>query len=327
MRKIRIVELHRSMGAHSAWPWAKRSEVFLKRRGIVRSGRKLSVLLAAVVVICIMAQPSVAAPYYGWMSEYAGTSANTVSLWNFHESGIFDKWSDKWSPNQGPTHTGVDYDWDARIILASSDATFAAGGKWGWGLHNVGGSDGNDNAYAYHGEDIFPTGDDPSLSVETWVKFDILSQTTQYLLDKQYSQNGGYQMYVTRDSAWMTDTQYRLYFRVGDGTSQLVVHYYMDWATDQWYHVAGTWDAANDTLKLYIDGEEVGSAESTGSSIQDSTGTLRFAQRLGAAYYTLDGTLDGVRVSDVAYEYAVPEPATIGLLLIGLPFALRRRRR
>ena len=47
--------------------------------------------------------------------------------------------------------------------------------------------------------------------------------------------------------------------------------------------------------------------------IENYPGSFAFTNALGQNYYKLDGVLDEVRISDVAYNYSAPSPTTFTL--------------
>lgn len=99
-----------------------------------------------------------------------------------------------------------------------------------------------------------------------------------------------------------------------------------------WYHIAFTWDRddVDDTKvyqDLYVDG--VSRDTCTGTWVNPSTFNLG-----GGRDHVDDGngTWDEVRIYDevltsTEINNLIPEPATMTLLVLGLPFALRRKRK
>ncbi|MCK4998823.1 MAG: hypothetical protein KAS23_04780 [Anaerohalosphaera sp.] len=227
-----------------------------------------------------------------WTVQYDGSSDHTIGLWHFNEHEVYSEGTSYLCVNDvvnaGPRR--------ARI-RTGSDASYATGGKFGWGVHNIGGSDVNDRVDVYDGVNVFPAGTDPSLTVECWVKFNDVAGL-QFIIDKQWGYSdvsGGYRLYLNSGN---------IQWRLGDGSKTMYVAGKpgAGIVTGRWYHIAGTWDAATDTSKLYIDGIPVASKVFTGSSIVDNSYSVRFAQRCVSNYAALNGSLDEVRISDVAYD-------------------------
>jgi hypothetical protein len=123
-------------------------------------------------------------------------------------------------------------------------------------------------------------------------------------------------------------------------------------STGQWYHFAFTFNgtSSNPVLKLYINGDEVGSQVIGAGAFNISpSGVMAFGAQLDPSGYPIDpsqpnlrGDMDGLvffntdlsgseikAISNAGVgAVSVPEPSTISMLAIGLAgFALNRRRR
>ena len=121
-------------------------------------------------------------------------------------------------------------------------------------------------------------------------------------------------------------------------------------STGQWYHFAFTFNgtSSNPFLKLYVNGDEVGSqAISAGALSSSPSGIMSFGAKLnpfgnpidpgdqnlkgdmdGLAFFNTDLSGSEIKSISNAGVGAVPEPSTISMLAIGLAgFALHRRRR
>lgn len=264
----------------------------------MKNKMRLTLLLAFCMSFLCLAQVAEAEPYYSWQSEYDGTSPHSIVLYNFNEDQVYEKWSGWAAIEQVTQQNPANNKWMAQDHELSN-AYFAAGGKFGWGMHNIGGTVNTDRIALYDSADIFPSGADPSLSVEFWVSFNMLN-TIQFLVDKKYADSvySGYIIYLDGNNV--------LNFRIGDGSQTLQANAALGWETGRAYHIAGTWDADTDTIKLYRDGEEVASATYSGSAIQNSSHSVFLGQRQGSSYGALNGMMDDFRVSDIAYEYAIP---------------------
>lgn len=236
---------------------------------------------------------SLAADYTGWQNEYDGTETATRYLWNYddgqYNSANAFNMEDDGTPNP-------------RAYLYG-DATFGVLGKFGKGASLTGAT--GDTLYA----DINDLTNGSSLTVETWVKFDTFG-TYNILADKMRNVNAGYKLQYNKD-------QYgdRLVFFIGDGSAQRFVSGTKSLDTNRWYHLAGTWDNATSTVKVFVDGVEINSKTFSGSSFVDSTKNLFMGSREYYKDYTVNGTMDGFRISDTAIDFAVP-PTTVKVLSI-----------
>lgn len=92
--------------------------------------------------------------------------------------------------------------------------------------------------------------------------------------------------------------------------------------TNDWHNIAftRTWDGVNTGCKIYVDGVEKASGGFAGGFWDPG---LNLYMPSGSS---IGGTFDEIRVSNVARtEFGIPEPATMGLLLLGSLVALRKR--
>ncbi len=266
-----------------------------------------SFVILAGFLLLISASISSAA-YTAWQNEYDGSGANALYLWNFNTDEIVS----------GNSAKNIVTGYSPRAInYGSVTYTGATGGKFEQGVHLPGGSGSGDFIYPYPAlTDLFSGVTDPSFTVETWLKFDDISQATQWIADKQYVNKDGFQLRFYND-AWGK----RFVFTLGDGSTTInVVGKVPDIVAGEWYHLAATWDAASDTAKIFLNGEELGSTTSAGMIYQENARYLKIGNRQGSSYGVFNGTLDCFRISNIAYDFApVPEPTTALLVCIGLP--------
>jgi len=148
----------------------------------------------------------------------------------------------------------------------------------------------NGKALSFDGVDDWVTvADAPSLdlstamTLEAWVKPDLLSRPWQSLFVKEAPNSLAYALYLTgggtaQVNAWWTDAQGMYANPVQQGV---------------WTHVAVT--AGANTMRLYVNGAQVRSKAISGS-LPATTGALRIGGNAVWANEFFDGTLDDVRI-------------------------------
>jgi hypothetical protein len=246
----------------------------------------------SIIIILCSCIASFGEDLYTWKDEYTGNEALTLGLWNFNQDQIVS----------GSFVTAQDVSNNNNFVtIRGATASFSEGGKFGWAL-KIGRTTTTSTADM---NSIFPSGSDPSVSIEMWVSLNSLVHQTQYLLDKQYNDNSGFQIYLYRPEG-MLQNVYRMLWLVGNGSSRIQVTADLVWETDRFYHIAVVWDAETDSAKIYRDGILEAAVTSSGSSIVNNTRKIRIGQKLGTPYNSLDGFLDGLRISDAAYEFKLP---------------------
>ena len=95
-----------------------------------------------------------------------------------------------------------------------------------------------------------------------------------------------------------SDTVLRGRLRVNGSTTTLIAST-GELSTDNWYHAAMIYDGA--TLKLFLDGEEVGSRSLSGPIEQDATVSVAIGSQPGGGKF-FDGRIDDVRILQRALE-------------------------
>ena len=127
-----------------------------------------------------------------------------------------------------------------------------------------------------------------NITLEAWVYHNTLSNHIQ----RYVTVNS--EVAVIRHEPW---GQKRLHFYIK--TNGSLRHITVDNAleTGKWYHVAGTWDGTN--MKLYLNGEEVGSA-TPGGSLNSPNGDFYFS----SSSETMDGYMDEIRIWNAALTEA-----------------------
>ncbi|VGO14077.1 hypothetical protein PDESU_02634 [Pontiella desulfatans] len=233
-----------------------------------------------------------------WWSGYDGTCADTIAYYSFDESTVYANGASLYSavvPDQ------PDKTWDAFYSTNTATCFFGPGGRQGFGLHVPGGSDIASKCSTRNGSNIFPAATDPSLTVECRVLFNSVAGI-QFLVSKgnAWSSKGGYDL-------WYDNNALKCAFGDSDTNKMITTVSWLP-STGVWHHVASTWNAGDDTARLYVDGEELVSKVFSGKSIIDHTGrTLALGQRSVSLYTGLNGIIDDVRISGVAYEFSRPE--------------------
>ncbi|QHI69122.1 LamG-like jellyroll fold domain-containing protein [Tichowtungia aerotolerans] len=243
----------------------------------------ISVLMGAAAV---MAQTQ-------WWGSYDGSSSNTLAFYSFDESSVYTNGASVYSavvPDQS------DRTWDATYPVSTATCAFDAGGRKGFGLQVPGGSDIASKCSTWNGASIFPSEPDPSLTIECWVLFND-DTSRQFLISKgdAWSSKGGYDL-------WYDAGELKSAFGDSDTNTMPVTVAWIPF-TGVWYHVAATWNAEDDTARMYVNGEELVAREFAGRSIINHTRTLAIGQRCVSNYNGLDGMIDDVRISRVAYEF------------------------
>jgi glucose/arabinose dehydrogenase/PKD repeat protein len=156
----------------------------------------------------------------------------------------------------------------------------------------------NGRALSFDGVDDWLTvADSPSLdlstgmTLEAWVKPDLLSKPWQALFLKEAPNSFAYALYLTAGgsaqlNAWWTGSQYVYAPPIQQGA---------------WTHVAVT--AGASVMRFYVNGTQVRSKAITGS-LPATSGPLRIGGTAVWANEFFDGTLDDVRVYDRALSAA-----------------------
>ena len=136
------------------------------------------------------------------------------------------------------------------------------------------------------------------ITLEAWIKYSYADR----------NRNGGI---ISNDLTWITKKGYDFFLEggklgidVGNGGSVGRVLYTMpapDLTDPVWRHVAATWDGS--TVRLYVDGAEVGTAASLSGTYSDpdkATWVGRINSHLSAYLYPFRGAIDEVRIWDGA---------------------------
>jgi hypothetical protein len=149
-----------------------------------------------------------------------------------------------------------------------------------------------------------------NVTVECWVKSSTI-KSYQYIVAKYYAGgNASYGLY--------TGSSTGLFFYVSDGGYALSNDAGTRVWDGNWHHIAGTYDGS--TLRLYVDGSEVGTEKSVTKTIGYNTGNL-YVGSYGAGYY-FTGLIDEVRIWSSALtagQLNDMTPPTLSKALSGTP--------
>lgn len=144
------------------------------------------------LVVCAVMLPLISASVSAgnlWWDRYDGTSSNTLAFYSFDEAAVYTNGANVYSAVL-PDQTGNT--WDAYYPHSTATCFFGPGGRRGYGLHVPGGSDIASKCSTGSGNNVFPAGPDPSLSIECWALFNDDS-SLQFLISKgnAWSSQGG----------------------------------------------------------------------------------------------------------------------------------------
>ena len=183
---------------------------------------------------------------------------------------------------------------DEGIGSTAADATLnnnhgtLSGGKFGNALY----FDGVDD-YIEVPDD--PSLESPSITVEAWVKRLGSPGTYKYIISKYYAARpGGWSSY-----AFYTRNTGGLFFYIGYTGYYILSPDAGSGIWDgNWHHIMGTFDGS--TVRLYVDGIEVGTGTTTTESIAYDTGSLFMGTYTSTGPWFFSGTIDEVRISNIA---------------------------
>ena len=141
-----------------------------------------------------------------------------------------------------------------------------------------------------------------SMTVSAWVYVNSFPSDDAAVVSKRTTGKSGYQLDITPDTGArtigfkLTNSSGGAMFRYGATTLQL----------NTWYHIAGVYNAANQTLDVYLngaldDGQLIGTVT---SSQQNSTANVNIGRRAGSTGFDFPGRIDDVRIADHALTQA-----------------------
>jgi hypothetical protein len=155
-------------------------------------------------------------------------------------------------------------------------------------------------AYAFDGNDQITTNLSVSglneITVSAWINASSIIGTHKIVSQESNGTSTERDMYLGIIRA---GGENRVYFYVRSSTGHLFAYTGNALTTNRHYHLAGTWNAATNTIKIYIDGVEQSvtpNPSGTLSAIGNTTNsTIKFGcEYTGSGYF--DGTIDDVRI-------------------------------
>lgn len=231
-----------------------------------------------------------------------------VSYWKFDETSGTNA-DDAWNTNEndGTTETGAT--WTTTTAGLNSSGAISLDGT----------TAGQVNVSDHSSLDI--TG---AISVEAWVNVNT-HVAWAGIVNKGPAATPAYVLMMYSDG--------RPYFQVKDSANTTRNCYSTSipvLALDTWYHLVGVFDGED--ISIYINKSEY-KKDFTGAFTIRTNDDALVIGAIGTSEF--NGIVDDVKIYDkallsaeVTQNYnAIPEPATITLLLLGLPFTLRRRKR
>ena len=141
-----------------------------------------------------------------------------------------------------------------------------------------------------------------SMTVSGWIKAAAFPVDDAAIVSKRTGTLVGYQLDATVDTGSRT-----IGFKLTSGTGGKMFRYGATaLQVNQWYHVAGVYDAGAQTLSVYLNGQQDNGAlvgPVTGTQ-QDSPLDVNIGRRAGAAGYEFNGAIDEVRIYSRALTQA-----------------------
>ncbi|MFA5061912.1 MAG: LamG domain-containing protein [Patescibacteria group bacterium] len=122
------------------------------------------------------------------------------------------------------------------------------------------------------------------LTLSTWVKFNVLTGTFEEMIVKS---GGYYWIGITQDGA-----DYKPYFLIYNGTNRTVTGV-TSIKTGVWYHIVGTWDKNEGTMRLYLNGIFENSLPNITTSIFAQTANVYLG---GDVTVRINGLIDDARI-------------------------------
>jgi chitodextrinase len=141
-----------------------------------------------------------------------------------------------------------------------------------------------------------------SMTVSAWVYVSAFPSDDAAVVSKRTSGESGYQLDVTADTGPRT-----IGFKLSNSSGGQMFRYgATPLQLNTWYHIAGVYNAANQTLDVYLNGT-LDNGQLLGtvtSSQQNSTANVTIGRRAGNTGYEFPGRIDDVRIADHALTQA-----------------------
>lgn len=246
--------------------------------------------------------------------------ANLVGYWRLGESAGTAAWEVKGAVGNGTyvNTTATDYSQPGAVNF-DLDTAMQFNGT---------------NSYVNAGNHASLNGDWDGLTVAAWIKPESAALSGIKMIAGKWANS------VSQDHFALLMVDGQVGIAVADGVlGENAMLSETTLLPDEWYFLAGTWDASTRSYNLYINGElDPATGTQFGNGINtSSTTTMKIgAQVVGQARY-FPGLIDEVAVFNTAlggeelmayYRTAmVPEPSGVLMILVAVPCLLGRRRR
>jgi glucose/arabinose dehydrogenase/chitodextrinase len=141
-----------------------------------------------------------------------------------------------------------------------------------------------------------------SMTIGAWIFVNSFPGDDAAVVSKMTSNATGYQLDVTADTGART-----IGFKLTNSSGSPMYRYGATaLQTNTWYHIAGVYNAANQTLDVYLngvldDGQLLGTVT---SSQQNSTANVNIGRRASGSGFEFPGRIDDVRIADHALTQA-----------------------
>ena len=138
------------------------------------------------------------------------------------------------------------------------------------------------------------------ITLSAWFNSDDLSLLEQRIISKANGTSPNSHTWML--STVFSDGEYRLRFRLqAGGTTDTLIASSGALTAGQWHHATATYDAGTGEMKLFLDGQAVGSAfHSVGGAVNTDTRNVSIGANPDDQYRPFDGRIDEVAIFDKA---------------------------